>query len=711
MTAHAKTLDETATVTESFLKTLVKTFYDGIVFNYRAAVDLLLDYTADALPYIARYTAESITFAPETLDGGATTVPLDDEERSADITLPFTFTFFDRAYTTFCIASNGWIHFKDPTGYSYSDYAWLYAYEFNQYGQSPHSFIAGIVKDLDPSAATGSGTVKYQTFGTTPNRIFVIEFSGVAEFDYTGTSDVTFQIQLREADNSIEIHTTSATNADGFNALQWIQGWTGAGIDYDGRGKWTPINTLTEDAVRFALNPSYGTAAWNKNDTEGVTKPTTEEIAAGKLHIKVEAPTVDESQYIKYFKSNFDDGELIGGAFINTKVLNADGRGYNSYYEIYFQFGNFYMGCYFYFFGNELVVFVADEIGIYNVGIDDWWQDWGVAYVTSADYHTIGLVIDTENNIGFLLVDGIVRAGTMLGDSYIEEEETPVFSSSVEINIGAYYESEYSWEGLMELNIDSIQLKATSDPATMLSVGHPTNLTETVTLEIDKSGVLHRNLPGDTLTLTETIINTFGRLLTEVATISESFDKTLGRIFSETLTLTESFIKQWARVLTEALGLTETFTKLRRVFAPVTAETLTLTESFFKGMIKKISETLTLTESFSHLPRKIFSETLALTETFDHKVRKILSEIATLTETFIKQRRSFKVLTETLTLTATLVKKFKLTALEVFTLTDTILRRLNGMIVRWTKVAKDVLGWTKVAKDTTDDWTKQDKDF
>lgn len=718
MTAHAKTLDETATVTESFFKTIVRTIWEHVAFNYRAAVDMLLDYTADALPYIAQYLATSITHAPETLDGGATTVPLGDEEKSGDITLPFTFTYFGRAYTTLRIVSNGWVEFKDPVWGTYLtsvDNTWLYDNDFNNYYKGL-GFIAGVMKDLDPSAETGAGTVKYQTFGTTPNRIFVIEFNGVPEFDFTGTSEVTFQIHIKEADNSVEIHSTTVTNEDTNGFIQWIQGWDGAGIEYGTRGH-SYGTTLTNDAVRFALNGSYAATAWGKSDTYVDNPPTTEEIVSGKLHILTEGTAATLYQGVRYWKRGFAEGKPIVGVFVNMKI---DSQVWYGWWDASFIVGDYQVEFWSGRDGDRVAVGMSDGVSIYDILTENYICDYigsefgDYVWISAADYHTIGVVVDTENNVAFLVIDGLVRGSVMLGN-YVETHgsySTPLedLSSLFTLDVGAEYDTESFIDSEMEVSIDSIQLKSSDNPATMLGTEAGVFLSETATLGIEQAGVLHRNLSGDTLTLTEFLTTTFGKFFVEVVTLTETFGHVARKILSETLTLTEVFIKKWARVLSETLGLTEAFTKAKVIPPKILAETITLTEAFVKKWVRVLTENLTLTVSFLHAGRKIFLEAITLTETIGYKVRKILAEIATLTETFVKQRRSFKVLTETLTLTAAILKKFKLIALETLTLTDSILRRLNGMIVRWTKQAKDILGWTKQAKDT-DDWTKQDKDF
>lgn len=62
---------------------------------------------------------------------------------------------------------------------------------------TPNAFIAGWWDDLDPSRVTG-GDIYYLSTGTSPNRLFIVEFNSVASVDSTTGQSSTFQIVLYE---------------------------------------------------------------------------------------------------------------------------------------------------------------------------------------------------------------------------------------------------------------------------------------------------------------------------------------------------------------------------------------------------------------------------------------------------------------------------------------------------------------------------------
>ena len=101
-------------------------------------------------------------------------------------TLPFTFVFNGTGYTSFYVSSNGFI----------------------QFGSSP-----GTTQYTPLTASTGNGVIaawagdmvtscSYLTIGATPNRTFVMQFSGNR---YGQTETLNWQIKLHETSNAIEI--------------------------------------------------------------------------------------------------------------------------------------------------------------------------------------------------------------------------------------------------------------------------------------------------------------------------------------------------------------------------------------------------------------------------------------------------------------------------------------------------------------------------
>lgn len=187
------------------------------------------------------YIATATTFAPETFTGGATSVSLGDDSFSASITLPFTFNYYGTNYTKIRIGSNGLVGFTSTDMGSSSA-------QLIPDTNTPNNCIYAFWHDLDPTAG---GTIKYQTFDSTPNRKFVVQFDHIQEYGLP-SSETTFQVKLFELDKHIEIHTTNATDDAGNDVTQGLENDTGTkAVSFDSPNRNSKVFTLTNDAVRF----------------------------------------------------------------------------------------------------------------------------------------------------------------------------------------------------------------------------------------------------------------------------------------------------------------------------------------------------------------------------------------------------------------------------------------------------------------------------
>lgn len=196
----------------------------------------------------ATYTVANIPYSP--LAGAGTILALGDDQVSTAIPLGFTFNFFCNDFTDIYVSSNGFVTF-DP--FSGSGCCSGSALPTGTIG----NFIAGSWNDLYPP---GGGTIRHFTVGTTPNRRFVVEFSGIPHC-CSATPVNSFQIILFETSNLIEIHSTTITD-DGSTHTQGIQGGFGPNFAVvTGRDGSNFI--ATNDAYRFSqIVPSPFTVTW-----------------------------------------------------------------------------------------------------------------------------------------------------------------------------------------------------------------------------------------------------------------------------------------------------------------------------------------------------------------------------------------------------------------------------------------------------------------
>jgi hypothetical protein len=150
---------------------------------------------------VSSYNFSQSTGTYSALGGGATTAfTLADDERTGNLTIPFTFTYSGTAYTTCRITTNGFLTLgTNPSATEY--------FPISGTAAALNTAIAGLGADLN-------STVKYQTLGSAPNRVFVAEWSDVERYDVLSTEDIEFQVKLYETSNIIEIQYGTVTTGN-----------------------------------------------------------------------------------------------------------------------------------------------------------------------------------------------------------------------------------------------------------------------------------------------------------------------------------------------------------------------------------------------------------------------------------------------------------------------------------------------------------------
>ncbi|MFY8131889.1 MAG: GEVED domain-containing protein, partial [Bacteroidia bacterium] len=149
-------------------------------------------------------TADDERYVSTTALGGSTSVLT-----GAGLPIGFTFNFNGYAFDRFAINANGWITLgQSALGAtavninSTSSYSALSATNVISPVQL-RSRIAGFARDLQ--GQTGS-SLRFETIGSAPNRVLVVQWLGFKRYSTTGTGDnFNFQIRLLEGSNNIEI--------------------------------------------------------------------------------------------------------------------------------------------------------------------------------------------------------------------------------------------------------------------------------------------------------------------------------------------------------------------------------------------------------------------------------------------------------------------------------------------------------------------------
>ncbi|MBU1240914.1 hypothetical protein KKF84_04425 [Myxococcota bacterium] len=138
-------------------------------------------------------------------------------------TIPFAFNYYGTNYTTGYLCTNGWASFgADPGTNNLSNTAL-------PNGTTPNAAIYVFWDDLVYSQSTWPDSrLLYQTIGTSPNRVFVLEWYEV-RYIATGTDhSASFQLRLYETTNAFEVS---------YDRANWLGSSWSATIGYeDGSG-------------------------------------------------------------------------------------------------------------------------------------------------------------------------------------------------------------------------------------------------------------------------------------------------------------------------------------------------------------------------------------------------------------------------------------------------------------------------------------------
>jgi hypothetical protein len=205
------------------------------------------------------YNVDPVTYNYQTLDSGATVITssLSDDNYGGPYSLPFNVTLYGVAYSNFYVGSNGYVSFSPGTVLS----------GVLPMTAEPNAAVYAVLRDWHPGY--GGTTVRYQTFGTAPNRTLVVEWNNISFYGSSGSTRGTFQIKMFEANQNFEVHVASAPSS---TYTQGVENATGTAADWYGSRNYTNYS-LTNDAVRFT--PAVGGGSYLNARLEYAPKTST----------------------------------------------------------------------------------------------------------------------------------------------------------------------------------------------------------------------------------------------------------------------------------------------------------------------------------------------------------------------------------------------------------------------------------------------------
>lgn len=176
---------------------------------------------------------------------GGTSISLTDDDFETGIPLGFTFNYYGTDFTTIGVGSNGWLSFNGSDDWYPSNVPYVDSYE---------GAIAPFARDLYPPSAS---YIRYQTFGTAPNRYLVIEYNSIPDCCPSGDYK-TFEVIFYETSNRIKFQYLTAPNDDpngfGIESPDETMGMGNAGVD---SLFISPAAVKDNYAIEFSLIPDW----------------------------------------------------------------------------------------------------------------------------------------------------------------------------------------------------------------------------------------------------------------------------------------------------------------------------------------------------------------------------------------------------------------------------------------------------------------------
>jgi hypothetical protein len=176
------------------------------------------------------YLARDIPLAPlPDLGETVTILPLQCDDCSTPVDLPFPFPFYGETFSRLYVSSNGFLSFAPIV-----DSASWFPGCFPDPGDQ-NLVVAPLWTDLDPTASPGTAVIRTRVQGTAPARRLSVEWIDLRHWEESGPSPsgATFWVVLSEATGGIQFHYSDVTFGNpvddgGRSAVAGLENRTGA---------------------------------------------------------------------------------------------------------------------------------------------------------------------------------------------------------------------------------------------------------------------------------------------------------------------------------------------------------------------------------------------------------------------------------------------------------------------------------------------------
>jgi gliding motility-associated-like protein len=172
------------------------------------------------------YNVYATAYAPPFPFTGGTQVSVNtDDIWSGDLPIPFKFCFYGVPYNFLNIGSNGVVTFNSQAANSYCN--WPFTAQIPATNFPILNAIYAPYQDINPNVTTPPAlpSINYQVLGVAPCRVFVINFSNIAQFSCgVNVGLQTSQLVLYETSNVIDIYIQDRTSCTTWNSGSGVIG-------------------------------------------------------------------------------------------------------------------------------------------------------------------------------------------------------------------------------------------------------------------------------------------------------------------------------------------------------------------------------------------------------------------------------------------------------------------------------------------------------